>query len=43
MLVNPASAQRIDVVKRFEFAVGVPPAGRQFLKFGDFISVDVVI
>jgi hypothetical protein len=43
VLVNPASAQRIDVVERFEFAIGVPPAGRQLLEFGDFISIDVVI
>jgi hypothetical protein len=43
VLVNPASAQRIDVVERFEFAVGVPPTGRQLLEFGDFISIDVVI
>ena len=41
VLVNPASAQWIDVVEWFEFTVGVPPAGCQRLKLGYLCGIDV--
>jgi len=40
-LVNPVQAQRIDVVKRLEFRIRIPPAAGQRLEFGDFGRVDI--
>ena len=41
MRVDPIDAQRIDVVQRFEFAVGIPPAVRELAEFLDLGRIDV--
>nr|GFD22563.1 hypothetical protein [Tanacetum cinerariifolium] len=40
-LVDPVDPQGVDVVKRLEFTVAIPPAMGQGLEFGDFGVVDV--
>jgi len=39
--VNPVQPQRVDLVQRLEFGVGVPPAGGQRFKLGDFGGIDI--
>ena len=41
-LANPVEPQRIDLVQRPEFAIGVPPAGRECVKLGDLVKVYIL-
>ena len=38
-LVDPVEPQRVDLMKRFELAVRVPPAVGQFTEFREFLRI----